>query len=212
MLDAAPRKFIDTRPLTEDEPKVAAEARPGAESEIPALDFDFDLDSTIGKIDNGLPAAPSSQPPASELEKAVGGRFDLPSLDLDLSEKSGVERAATADTEQDAVLGLEDDLDIDLPSLESLSRTAVPRSAALADGAMPEIDLSAIGLDLEPAPAVPAGADGERWQEMATKLDLASAYEEIGDKEGARELLDEVVKGGDGDQQKKARSMLARIV
>ena len=211
VLDVAPRKFVDTRPLAEDEPKTAAEARADAESEIPALDFDFDLDSTIGKIDNGASPAPSAEPAASELEKAVGGRFDLPSLELELPGKSAAERAAAAEAEQDAVLGL-DDLDIDLPSLESLSRTAVPRTAASSDGAVPEIDLSAIGLDLEPAPAVPAGADGERWQEMATKLDLASAYEEIGDKEGARELLDEVVKGGDTDQQKKARSMLARIV
>ena len=46
---------------------------------------------------------------------------------------------------------------------------------------------------------------------MATKLDLASAYEEIGDKDGARELLDEVVKGGDQMQQQKARGMLAKI-
>ena len=45
----------------------------------------------------------------------------------------------------------------------------------------------------------------------ATKLDLAAAYEEIGDKEGARELLQEVVKGGDSDQQQKARTMLSKI-
>jgi pilus assembly protein FimV len=50
-----------------------------------------------------------------------------------------------------------------------------------------------------------------RWQEMATKLDLASAYEEIGDKEGARELLQEVIKGGDNGQQQKARAMLSKI-
>ena len=49
------------------------------------------------------------------------------------------------------------------------------------------------------------------WQEMATKLDLASAYEEIGDKDGARELLEEVIRGGDGDQKRKAQAMLASI-
>ena len=58
---------------------------------------------------------------------------------------------------------------------------------------------------------LPPTADAARWQEMATKLDLAAAYEEIGDKEGARELLAEVVKGGDTDQQQKARSMLSKI-
>ena len=47
--------------------------------------------------------------------------------------------------------------------------------------------------------------------EMATKLDLAVAYQEIGDQEGARELLDEVVKGGSAPQSEKARSLLARL-
>ena len=47
---------------------------------------------------------------------------------------------------------------------------------------------------------------------MATKLDLAVAYHEIGDKEGARELLDEVVKGGTNDQIEKAKVMLAQLV
>jgi pilus assembly protein FimV len=46
---------------------------------------------------------------------------------------------------------------------------------------------------------------------MATKLYLASAYEDIGDKECARELLQEVIKGGDSGQQQKARAMLSKI-
>ncbi len=139
----------------------------------------------------------------------MGGRFDLPSLDLELPGKG---KPAVAPSEEEAVLGF-DDLDIDLPALESVSRSASPKAAPQAAAELPEIDLSSIGLDLEPAPVAPvAGEEGERWQEMATKLDLASAYEEIGDKEGARELLDEVVKGGDAEQQKKARAMLARIV
>ncbi|MFO1300691.1 MAG: FimV/HubP family polar landmark protein [Burkholderiaceae bacterium] len=68
-------------------------------------------------------------------------------------------------------------------------------------------DLGLAAAETAVAPAV----DSSRWQEMATKLDLASAYEEIGDKEGARELLEEVLKGGDTAQQQKARSMLAKI-
>ena len=47
--------------------------------------------------------------------------------------------------------------------------------------------------------------------EMATKLDLAVAYQEIGDHEGARELLDEVLKGGSSEQSDKARSLLAKL-
>ena len=42
-------------------------------------------------------------------------------------------------------------------------------------------------------------------EEVATKLDLAKAYEEMGDLEGARELLQEVIKEGDGARWSKAR-------
>ena len=47
--------------------------------------------------------------------------------------------------------------------------------------------------------------------EMDTKLDLAIAYQEIGDKEGARELLDEVLRGGSDDQIAKANAMKAQL-
>jgi pilus assembly protein FimV len=47
--------------------------------------------------------------------------------------------------------------------------------------------------------------------EMETKLDLAIAYQEIGDKEGARELLDEVIKGGNIEQVSKANAMRAQL-
>ena len=47
--------------------------------------------------------------------------------------------------------------------------------------------------------------------EMDTKLDLAIAYQEIGDKEGARELIDEVIKGGSEEQVAKANTMKALL-
>lgn len=73
-----------------------------------------------------------------------------------------------------------------------------------------------LDLDLDPV-AVEADAPefeastSPRWQEMSTKLDLALAYDEIGDKEGARELLQEVITGGDAGQQQKARVLLSKI-
>jgi pilus assembly protein FimV len=50
-----------------------------------------------------------------------------------------------------------------------------------------------------------------KWQEVATKLDLAKAYEEMGDKDGARELLKEVVKDGDAAQRGTAEALLAKL-
>jgi pilus assembly protein FimV len=75
------------------------------------------------------------------------------------------------------------------------------------------MDLASISLDLG---APPAGGNGSgsaaapdpRWQEVATKLDLAKAYEEMGDKDGARELLKEVMREGDAAQQQQAQTML----
>jgi pilus assembly protein FimV len=76
------------------------------------------------------------------------------------------------------------------------------------------MDLSAISLDLgmpgEAAPAGDAQAD-PKWQEVATKLDLAKAYEEMGDKDGARELLNEVLREGDAAQQGQANQLLAKL-
>jgi pilus assembly protein FimV len=83
--------------------------------------------------------------------------------------------------------------------------------APKAPGASQGMDLSAISFDL----GTPAGGEGAPvnagWQEVATKLDLAKAYQEMGDKDGARELLNEVLKEGDAAQQQQAKTMLAAL-
>jgi pilus assembly protein FimV len=43
------------------------------------------------------------------------------------------------------------------------------------------------------------------------KIDLAKAYEEMGDKDGAREILQEVVKEGDSEQQTQAKKLLGSL-
>jgi pilus assembly protein FimV len=78
-------------------------------------------------------------------------------------------------------------------------------------GSSQGMDLSAISFDL----GTPVGGEGAPmnigWQEVATKLDLAKAYQEMGDKDGARELLNEVLKEGDAAQQQQAQTMLAAL-
>ena len=49
-------------------------------------------------------------------------------------------------------------------------------------------------------------------EEVTTKLDLAKAYEDMGDLEGARELLQEVLKEGSPAQREKAQGLLAKLV
>lgn len=79
-----------------------------------------------------------------------------------------------------------------------------------APAAAPAPDISSISLDLG-APGEAQPAAGAKWQEVATKLDLAKAYEEMGDKDGARELLNEVLTEGDAAQQEEAKRMLAKL-
>ena len=47
--------------------------------------------------------------------------------------------------------------------------------------------------------------------EAATKLELAYAYQKMGDAEGAREILKEVLKEGNADQVKEAEKLLTSI-
>lgn len=75
-----------------------------------------------------------------------------------------------------------------------------------------DIDFADISLNLDTS-ASPAGGDAksEQWHEVATKLDLAKAYQEMGDAAGAREILDEVVRDGDGQQRETAEKLLEQL-
>ena len=48
--------------------------------------------------------------------------------------------------------------------------------------------------------------------EVETKLELVAAYIEMDDKEGAKELLEEVIKEGGANQRKRAEELLTKIV
>ena len=48
-------------------------------------------------------------------------------------------------------------------------------------------------------------------EEFLTKLELAEAYIEMGDVQGARELLSEVEKDGNAEQKAAAQSLLEGI-
>ncbi len=59
----------------------------------------------------------------------------------------------------------------------------------------------------DPTPSV---LDGQ-WHDAATKLDLAKAYQEMGDVEGAREILQEVLHEGDNEQKAEAKTLLSKL-
>lgn len=80
----------------------------------------------------------------------------------------------------------------------------------------PDLKASSVEPEDLPEPISSPAADADaphdaQWEEANTKLDLAKAYEEMGDLEGARELLQEVVGEGPSDLVEQARSILGRI-
>jgi|GEM_PF-1865465 len=48
----------------------------------------------------------------------------------------------------------------------------------------------------------------DETDEIATKFELAEAYIEMGDSDGAREILEEIIKEGDPEQQDKAQALI----
>lgn len=57
----------------------------------------------------------------------------------------------------------------------------------------------------------PAAAETGDEDSVDTKLELAEAYMDMGDEEGARDLLEEVVKEGNDDQKAKAKELLDKL-
>src|SRR5438034_2848283 len=167
--------------------------------------LDFDLDAA--------PAAAASASAKSDFSPGgtliMGerpGERTVTSVDfnLDTTGSSDANRPGAAAMPAAADSGLDFDISLDLGGEEKKpepDKTAAP------------MDLSSISLDLgiagEPSGS-PAGTD-PKWQEVATKLDLAKAYEEMGDKDGARELLKEVLKDGDSVQKGQAQQLLAKL-
>ena len=71
------------------------------------------------------------------------------------------------------------------------------------------------GMECEFAPEYASHLEdtllGGAGDEMQTKLDLAQAYVDMGDVDGARALLDEVAAGGDDAQKRSAAEMIGKL-
>lgn len=100
---------------------------------------------------------------------------------------------------------------------EDVAEAAAPSQSPAAPAFAPPPEPAAPApAPAEPAPAAsspiaPQLADLAVPDEFHTKLELAAAYQTIGDDDGARELLEEVIAGGDEAQQSVARSRLAEL-
>ena len=105
----------------------------------------------------------------------------------------------------------------------SRANRAATRPSARADGAdmATEFDLEDLELDSSaPATARTSAQKGEsddafdfldEEDAASTKLDLARAYIEMGDQDGARDILSEVLQEGTSEQQQPANELLEKL-
>ncbi len=202
-----------------------AAAEPEAELEPQALSFEADEPVLAAPVAPGMDPAESLFAEAERdwAETDSGLEFPAPAAaaeelpPLAMAEEESATVASVAEEESAKPL----DFDFDLGNKEEASGEITAELPP-----PPVFDLSGIDLDLsvpaaEEAPAAaaleieeiatPAAAPAEANEEVATKLELAHAYEEMGDKEGARELLEEVISEGNAEQQEAARVKLAQL-
>ena len=126
--------------------------------------------------------------------------------DLDLPDDFDLSLADEIETDQ-ATQAFASEIDDVNAELERLSQNleSPPIAEPFQTPSFTADDMAA--MDDEPEFDFLSGTD-----EAATKLDLARAYIEMGDSDGARDILDEVVTEGDDSQKTEAREMLGRLV
>jgi pilus assembly protein FimV len=164
-------------------------------------DLDFEISSEFGEhkfepaatpsVNVDLTATLADEPLRDEaggatmdLEKTS---FDSSLLDFDFELDEKLEDKMTQTRPFEPVVNL-DSIDLELPS-----------------------DADTLAELPDAGPPTEPPLDLELQQEVATKLELARAYEEMGDKDGARELVEEVLREGAAVQKEEARKILARL-
>lgn len=107
---------------------------------------------------------------------------------------------------EDAGLAFELDFPMEI-KVENTPKNSAVTAPDLGFGEI-SLNLGNLGAISSTDSAVPKD---EHWQEVATKLDLAKAYQEMGDAAGAKEILDEVLRDGDEQQREAAQTLLQQL-
>jgi pilus assembly protein FimV len=177
------------------------------------VDFGFAPTSPIGRneppaladLDIALPnTAPAMQP------TAVGAGL-IPNLDLNIpSTRMPTPAAAAEALSRPTVIGKKQPATADIGGLPDEQAQRLTANTDQATVPLIDFDLSAVSLnpttkrgETEPGSALA--------QQMATKLDLARGYIDLGVKDGARELLDEVMRDGTREQRQAAVELIKQI-
>ncbi|HCF0933848.1 TPA: FimV family protein [Pseudomonas aeruginosa] len=176
-------------------------------------DFSLDLDAPEDKLsdddfllslnDEVPAAAPADNEFTLDTEAAEEPALSLPD-DFDLSLADEPTEPAAPERGEDSFAAQLDEVSAQLDELAS--NLDEPKSATPSFSAEDAAVASALDGDADDDFDFLSGAD-----EAATKLDLARAYIDMGDSEGARDILDEVLAEGNDSQQAEARELLERL-
>ena len=175
-----------------------------------------------------------------EIALDAGGDLNAEDEDFDFSLEGTAEMDGIAadDTLDMASVASEDEGELEINEDASLDDLAMDLDAAIDDPSGGELDLEieavvedegdghlkTVALDAdaradldddgEKTVVMPMSDDVERQSdtdEADTKLNLAKAYIELGDTEGARSILDEVASDGNDEQKAEAKTLLDQI-
>lgn len=216
------------------------EFAPAPEAKAAPLETAADLDVDSLEFDGDFKFAPATEPVAANLaedqgieleladeEAPVASLVDEETVDFELVDDIQTASSAPALAEDDDVrhamdFEKEDTIDSSSAALLADELDFAEPSAEIAGDSF-ELDEVALVAPAVAAPATvaftrPEPAQGEDdldfitdGDESSTKLDLARAYIDMGDREGARDILDEVLAEGNAEQQREARELLARL-
>lgn len=185
----------ESAPEPQPEHKSEPASEPQAETIPPITDLEFHLKEET----------PAEEPPVAnislDMDMPSAESADIPALEINIPGLGGEQAPLEVKAEAAA-----DPLNFDLSDI-SLELNPAGSNTKADLPAEPMLDMEQ-DLTLDTVMSDDASSPNA---EMATKLDLAIAYQEIGDKEGARELLDEVLKGGTSEQSEKAKSLLLEL-
>lgn len=189
---------FDMGALTQAEPDAPVEEMISAE----------DWKDEVMGLDLGT-ATEAEVPVVIDAVAEVGNDLEMP--DFSLGEEASPAGGGDESIELAAPPADESPLDFDFNMGQD--EAAVPAESKKIE--MPDLDLSGIDLDISEsgsAKVAPSDLpDDFGAQEVSTKLDLARAYVDMGDVEGARDILLEVSKEGTPEQQAESQKMLADL-
>lgn len=178
-----------------------------------AFDLSFDLRPPTPAPAKAEPAVAAARPTAAP---TVGGFGSIPDVDLTLPSRP---TAPFADAPPTVPAGLQSAFDASLarPTLlgdvGALPDERAPRLTSNTDQAtVPLIDFDLTGSDVElGGRRTETQAGSPLAAQMATKLDLARGYIDLGVKDGARELLEEVMRDGTREQGQSAVDLMRQV-